>query len=118
MASTRAPAAVTSLVPSPGSPGRASDARPSGAAPGRNARVRLLRTCLLALAVAALLTAAFLFDVVAATRARAVDLLLLARPVRPATATVIVGLDERSAQRAAVAAHRDLRAGGGAPARR
>ena len=61
--------------------------------------MRLLRTCLLALAVAALLTAAFLFDVVAATRARAVDLLLLARPVRPATATVIVGLDERSAQR-------------------
>jgi adenylate cyclase len=90
---------VTSFVPSPGSPGRAADARPSGTAPGRNARVRLLRTGLLALAVAALLTAAFLFDVVAATRARAVDLLLLARPVRPATATVIVGLDERSAQR-------------------
>ena len=100
MASTRAPAAVTSLVPSPGSPGRAAGRAsircgPGAATPG----CRLLRTCLLALAVAALLTAAFLFDVVAATRARAVDLLLLARPVRPATATVIVGLDERSAQR-------------------
>ena len=45
----------------------------------------------------------------AATRARAVDLLLLARPVRPATATVIVGVDERSAAAAPAA----LRAGGG-----
>jgi adenylate cyclase len=51
------------------------------------------------MAVALLTASAFLLDVVAATRARAVDLLLLARPVRSATATVIVGVDERSAQR-------------------
>jgi adenylate cyclase len=65
--------------------------RPGGA--------RLLRTGLLALLVAALLTGAFLLDTVAAARARAVDLLLQARPVQRATATVIVGVDERSAQR-------------------
>jgi adenylate cyclase len=51
------------------------------------------------MAVAVLIAAAFLLDVVAATRARAVDLLVLARPARSATATVIVGVDERSAQR-------------------
>jgi adenylate cyclase len=51
------------------------------------------------MAVAILIAAAFLLDVVAATRARAVDLLILARPARSATATVIVGVDERSAQR-------------------
>jgi adenylate cyclase len=51
------------------------------------------------MAVAILLAAAFLLDVVAATRARAVDLLVLARPVRSATATVIVGVDELSARR-------------------
>ncbi|HWC04261.1 MAG TPA: adenylate/guanylate cyclase domain-containing protein [Methylomirabilota bacterium] len=93
---------MTSLPPAPGPPARsapAAEARPSGAAPGRTPRVRLLRTVLLALAVAGLLTAAFLLDTVAAARARAVDLLLLARPVRPPTATVIVGVDERSAQR-------------------
>ncbi|HEX2501806.1 MAG TPA: adenylate/guanylate cyclase domain-containing protein [Methylomirabilota bacterium] len=75
------------------------EAAPSGAAPGRGPRARLLRTALLALAVAVLLAAAFLLDTLAATRARTVDLLLLTRPVRPATATVIVGVDERSAQR-------------------
>ena len=46
-----------------------------------------------------MLATAFLLDMFAATRARAVDLLLLARPARPATATVIVGVDERSAER-------------------
>jgi adenylate cyclase len=58
-----------------------------------------VRTGLLALGVAVLLVAALLLDTVAAARARAVDLLLLARPVRPATSTVIVGVDERSAER-------------------
>jgi adenylate cyclase len=58
-----------------------------------------VRTGLLAIAVAALLAAAFLLDMLAATRARAVDLLMLARPARSATATVIVGVDERSAER-------------------
>ncbi len=90
---------MTSLGSSTAPAGRAAEARPSGAAPGRSTRLRLLRTGLLALAVGGLLAAAFLLDVVAATRARAVDLLLLTRPVRPATATVIVGVDERSAQR-------------------
>ena len=93
---------MTSVLTPPGSPGRAApaaDARASGSAPGRPPRRRLLRTCLLALAVAVLLAAAFLLDTVAAARARAVDLLLLARPVQAATSTVIVGVDERSARR-------------------
>ena len=92
--------ALISLRTSRSVPSRAAaTAPPSGAAPGRALPARLLRTCLLAIAVALLLAAAFLLDMFAATRARAVDLLLLARPIRSATATVIVGVDERSADR-------------------
>lgn len=91
---------MTSPSTSRSAPGRvASSAPPSGAASGRTLQVRLLRTGLLAALVAVVLATAFLLDMFAATRARAVDLLLLARPVRPATATVIVGVDERSAER-------------------
>jgi adenylate cyclase len=90
---------LPSAAGSPAPPGPASDARPSGAAPGWSPRVRLLRTGLLALGVAALVAAALLLDTVASARARAVDLLLLARPARAATATTIVGVDERSIQR-------------------
>jgi adenylate cyclase len=75
------------------------DVRPPRSAPARSPRIRLLRTGLLGLTVAALLAAAYLADTLAATRARAVDFLLLARPARPATATVIVGVDERSSER-------------------
>jgi adenylate cyclase len=100
--SRRAPVAVSPPPVSPGLPGRAA-APPEARRPGPGARrpggARLLRTGILALLVALLLTAAFLLDTVAAARARAVDLLLLARPVQRATATVIVGVDERSAQR-------------------
>ena len=59
----------------------------------------MLRTGLLALTIGALLAAAYLLDTLASTRARAVDFLLLARQARPASATVIVGVDERSAER-------------------
>jgi adenylate cyclase len=93
---------LTSLRSSPGPSGRAApgaDGLASGAAPARGSRRGLLRTGLLALAVAVLLSVAFLLDTIAATRARAVDLLLLARPARSATSTVIVGVDERSARR-------------------
>ena len=75
------------------------DLRPLRSAPARSPRIRLLRTGLLGLTVAALLATAYLADTLAATRARAVDFLLLARPARPATATVIVGVDERSTER-------------------
>ena len=75
------------------------DVRPVRSAPARSPRIRLLRTGLLGLTVAALLATAYLADTLAATRARAVDFLLLARPARPATATVIVGVDERSTER-------------------
>ena len=75
------------------------DVRPLHSTPARNPRIRLLRTGLLGLTVAALLATAYLADTLAATRARAVDFLLLARPARPATATVIVGVDERSTER-------------------
>ena len=75
------------------------DARRLRAAQGRGPRIRLLRTGLLGLTVAALLAAAYLADSLAATRARAVDFLLLARPARSASATVIVGVDERSTER-------------------
>jgi adenylate cyclase len=96
------PGTVISQLRSPGSSGHAApatDRRRHRAAPGRNPRARRLRACLIALTVASLLTTAFLLDTLAATRARAVDLLLLARPARAATATVIVGVDERSAER-------------------
>ena len=96
----RAPAPGDIPATSRSAPGHvAASAPPSGAASGRALQARLLRTGLLASAVAIVLAAAFLLDMLAATRARAVDLLLLARPVRPATATVIVGVDERSAER-------------------
>ena len=75
------------------------DARRLRSTQGRSPRIRLLRTALLGLTVAALLAGAYLADSLAATRARAVDFLLLARPARPATATVIVGVDERSTER-------------------
>ena len=89
---------MTSLLTSRSAPSRvAATPPPSGAVPGRTSRARLLRTVLLATTVAVVLAAAFLLDMLAATRARAVDLLLLARPIRAATATVIVGVDERSA---------------------
>jgi len=91
---------VTPLHASRSASGRvAESAPPSGSVPGRSPRTRLLRTGLLALAVALLVIAAYLLDAIGATRARAVDLLVLARPARSATATVIVGVDERSAQR-------------------
>ena len=77
----------------------AADARPSRSAPGRFPRARLLRTGLLALTIATLLAVGYLLDTLASTRARAVDFLLLARQARPASATVIVGVDERSATR-------------------
>jgi adenylate cyclase len=77
----------------------AGDARRIRPARGRNPRLRLLRTGLLGLTIAAFLAAAYLADSLAATRARAVDFLLLARPARAASATVIVGVDERSTER-------------------
>src|SRR5262245_26422308 len=79
--------------------GPATERRRLRSTQGRNPRLRLLRTGLLGLTVAALLAGAYLADSLAATRARAVDFLLLARPARPATATVIVGVDERSTER-------------------
>ncbi|MGH7368414.1 MAG: CHASE2 domain-containing protein [Candidatus Rokuibacteriota bacterium] len=75
----------------------------------RNERKRLLASGVPALAVAVVLAAAFLWGLLAASRARVGDLLFAARPAQSARSTVIVGIDQKSYQ-ALLARHGPLSA--------
>ncbi|MGH7396245.1 MAG: CHASE2 domain-containing protein, partial [Candidatus Rokuibacteriota bacterium] len=75
----------------------------------RNERKRLLASGVPALAVALVLAGAFLWGLLAASRARVGDLLFAARPAHSARSTVIVGIDQKSYQ-ALLARHGPLSA--------
>ena len=64
----------------------------------RRSRRRLLSSTLLALAVATALTATFAVEDLAIAQTAIIDLFFRTRPSRPARATVIVGIDQRSYQ--------------------